>query len=135
VGCSQNPLTTRFAALLGEYPRLGQLVPTADQRSLSGRAQLAGATGSEAIAKGHTLLTLGIPIDLYLRWRRQRDRAPAEADLIELPVRPLEVASAGERWHEPTLKQAAAHDDERRPWSLLSRCLGFVGGRPRVDGP
>ncbi len=55
------------------------------------------ATGSEAIAKGYILLMLGIPLYLYLRWRHQRDQvaAPAEADLIELPERPLEVAVAG----------------------------------------
>ncbi len=32
------------------------------------------ATGSESIAKGYMLLMLGIPIYLYMRWRRQRDR-------------------------------------------------------------
>jgi len=51
------------------------------------------ATGSEAIAKGYILLMLGIPIYLYLRWRRQRDRMPLRTELVELPERPLEVAA------------------------------------------
>jgi APA family basic amino acid/polyamine antiporter len=53
------------------------------------------ATGSEAIAKGYILLVLGIPIYLYLRWSHKRDQVTAEADLIELPERPLEMAVAG----------------------------------------
>jgi hypothetical protein len=53
------------------------------------------ATGSEAIAKGYILLMLGIPIYLYLRWSHKRDQVTAEADLIELPERPLERAVAG----------------------------------------
>jgi len=34
------------------------------------------ATGSESIAKGYMLLMLGIPLYLYLRWRRQQERIP-----------------------------------------------------------
>lgn len=43
------------------------------------------ATGSESIAKGYILLMLGIPLYLYLRWRRQRDRIPIRTELVELP--------------------------------------------------
>ncbi len=53
------------------------------------------ATGSEAIAKGYILLMLGIPIYLYLRWRRQRDRVTEPIDALELPEKPLERAVAG----------------------------------------
>jgi APA family basic amino acid/polyamine antiporter len=53
------------------------------------------ATGSEAIAKGYILLMLGIPIYLYLRWRRQRDRVTEPIDALELPEKPLELAVAG----------------------------------------
>jgi hypothetical protein len=42
------------------------------------------ATGSESIAKGYILLMLGIPIYLYLRWRRQRDRLPLGTELLEI---------------------------------------------------
>ena len=49
------------------------------------------ATGSESIAKGYILLMLGIPIYLYLRWRRQRDRIPMRTELVELPELPLET--------------------------------------------
>jgi hypothetical protein len=34
---------------------------------------------------------LGIPIYLYLRWRRQRDRIPMRTELVELPELPLET--------------------------------------------
>jgi basic amino acid/polyamine antiporter, APA family len=43
------------------------------------------ATGSESIAKGYVLLMLGIPIYLYLRWRRQRDRIPLQTEPLEIP--------------------------------------------------
>jgi APA family basic amino acid/polyamine antiporter len=51
------------------------------------------ATGSEAIAKGYILLMLGIPIYLYLRWRRQRDRLPLQTEVVELPERTLHRAA------------------------------------------
>jgi len=53
------------------------------------------ATGSEAIAKGYILLMLGIPLYLYLRWRRQRDRMMAPMEGQELPEKRLELAVAG----------------------------------------
>ncbi len=40
------------------------------------------ATGSESIAKGYMLLMLGIPLYLYLRWRRKADRTPIEMEQI-----------------------------------------------------
>lgn len=43
------------------------------------------ATGSESIAKGYILLMLGIPVYLYLRWRRQGDRIPIRTEHVELP--------------------------------------------------
>jgi APA family basic amino acid/polyamine antiporter len=46
------------------------------------------ATGPESIAKGYMLLMLGIPLYLYLRWRRQRDlqRDPIEmTQTFEVP--------------------------------------------------
>jgi APA family basic amino acid/polyamine antiporter len=46
------------------------------------------ATGSESIAKGYILLMLGIPLYLYLRWRRQRDRIPIRTEFVELPAVP-----------------------------------------------
>jgi APA family basic amino acid/polyamine antiporter len=49
------------------------------------------ATGSEAIAKGYILLMLGIPIYLYLRWRRQRSRTPLRTEPYELPGLPKEA--------------------------------------------
>jgi APA family basic amino acid/polyamine antiporter len=52
------------------------------------------ATGSEAIAKGYILLMLGIPIYLYLRWRRQRDRLPLRSELVELPEKLTETPVA-----------------------------------------
>jgi APA family basic amino acid/polyamine antiporter len=52
------------------------------------------ATGSEAIAKGYILLMLGIPIFLYLRWRRQRDRLPLRTELEELPEKLTETPVA-----------------------------------------
>jgi APA family basic amino acid/polyamine antiporter len=54
------------------------------------------ATGSESIAKGYILLMLGIPVFLYMRWRRQRDRIPIRTEHVEVPEvteptpRPLE---------------------------------------------
>ena len=51
------------------------------------------ATGSEAIAKGYILLMLGIPIYLYLRWRRQRDRIQLRTEPYELPELPKEAAA------------------------------------------
>ena len=40
------------------------------------------ATGSESIAKGYMLMMLGIPIYLYLRWRRQQqDRIAIQPEL------------------------------------------------------
>lgn len=50
------------------------------------------ATGPEAISKGYMLLMVGIPIYLYMRWRRQRERLRTE--LIELPERPTETPLA-----------------------------------------
>ena len=52
------------------------------------------ATGSESIAKGFILLMVGIPVYLYLRWRRQRDRIPIRTELVELPEVAKEVAPA-----------------------------------------
>ena len=50
------------------------------------------ATGPEAISKGYMLLMVGIPIYLYMRWRRQREKLRTE--LIELPERPTETPLA-----------------------------------------
>jgi hypothetical protein len=36
---------------------------------------------------------LGIPIYLYLRWRRQRDRLPLQTEVVELPERALHRAA------------------------------------------
>ena len=49
------------------------------------------ATGSESIAKGYILLMMGIPLFLYMRWRRQRDRIPIRTEHVELPELPEEV--------------------------------------------
>jgi APA family basic amino acid/polyamine antiporter len=46
------------------------------------------ATGSESIAKGYILLMLGIPVFLYMRWRRQRDRIPIRTEHVEVPEMP-----------------------------------------------
>ena len=43
------------------------------------------ATGSESIAKGYILLMLGIPIYLYLRWRRQGERIPIRTEILPIP--------------------------------------------------
>ena len=43
------------------------------------------ATGSESIAKGYLLLVLGIPIYLYMRWRRQGDRIPIRTEIVPIP--------------------------------------------------
>ena len=43
------------------------------------------ATGSESIAKGYLLLMFGIPVYLYLRWRRQSERIPIRTEHVELP--------------------------------------------------
>jgi len=48
------------------------------------------ATGSESIAKGYILLMVGIPMFLYMRWRRQRDRIPIRTEHMELPELPEE---------------------------------------------
>ena len=55
------------------------------------------ATGSESIAKGYLLLMLGIPVYLYMRWRRQRERIPMRTELVELPT----VEPAEPRVEEP----------------------------------
>lgn len=57
------------------------------------------ATGSESIAKGYILLMLGIPLYLYLRWRRQRDRIPIRTELVELPGVPEPEQAPIERIH------------------------------------
>jgi len=57
------------------------------------------ATGSESIAKGYLLLMLGIPIYLYMRWRRQRDRIPIRTELVELPRVPEPEQAPIERIH------------------------------------
>ena len=44
------------------------------------------ATGSESIAKGYLLLMFGIPVYLYMRWRRQRERIPIRTEHVELPT-------------------------------------------------
>jgi APA family basic amino acid/polyamine antiporter len=45
------------------------------------------ATGSESIAKGYILLVLGIPVYLYMRWRRQGDRIPMRTEIVAVPER------------------------------------------------
>ena len=57
------------------------------------------ATGSESIAKGYLLLMFGIPIYLYMRWRRQRDRIPIRTELVELPTVPEPEQAPIERIH------------------------------------
>ena len=43
------------------------------------------ATGSESIAKGYLLMMLGIPLYLYMRWRRSRDE-------VQIPIEDLDQA-------------------------------------------
>lgn len=43
------------------------------------------ATGSETIAKGYMLLMFGIPVYLWMRWRRQRERIPLRTEHVEVP--------------------------------------------------
>lgn len=57
------------------------------------------ATGSESIAKGYLLLMFGIPVYLYMRWRRQRDRIPIRTELVELPTVPEPEQVPIERIH------------------------------------
>lgn len=54
------------------------------------------ATGSESIAKGYMLLMLGIPLYLYLRWRRQQDRIPLRTETEGAPEA-RDEADKGER--------------------------------------
>lgn len=54
------------------------------------------ATGSESIAKGYMLLMLGIPLYLYLRWRRQQDRIPLRTETEGAPEA-RDEADEGER--------------------------------------
>jgi basic amino acid/polyamine antiporter, APA family len=58
-------------------------------------------SGDRAIAKGFVLLMAGIPVYVFMKWRRGIER-PVEAPRPEGRVRPLSVSDSGrrlERWH------------------------------------
>jgi APA family basic amino acid/polyamine antiporter len=60
------------------------------------------ATGSESIAKGYLLLMAGVPVYLYVRWRRGREPEGAKHDLAlpapdELAISDRRDADANER--------------------------------------
>lgn len=43
------------------------------------------ATGSESIAKGYLLLMFGIPVYLFMKWERSRERIPMRSESEEAP--------------------------------------------------